>query len=113
MVLHSLFDGVSGLSEEDEARCGQIEALFAESEEATYVYADQARKQTGDQATFAYGEIMVASFVAFLREVVVAMEKNMESQGDFEGPRAFWDLGSGAGKAVIAAHCMVHGFERR
>jgi len=54
----------------------------------------------------AYGEIKIAPFIAMLREI---LEMAISSEfGEEDLPiESFWDLGSGAGKAVIAAHCML------
>ena len=112
-MLGSLFDEVTGLNEADEATCRALETLFEVDEAAAYNAAKAARAED-DDGTFAYGEIVISGFVSLLREELGRVEKATGEalETDPRPRKAFWDLGSGAGKAVLAAHCCLPDFER-
>ena len=117
----SLFDGVaSGLTESEECRAKELDDLFRESESEAYAAAKQARDQHANDGTFAYGEIEIASFVGLVQEILAGFDSSIhpearaaaEEESPVSPQREFWDLGSGSGKAVLAAHSMVPSLTR-
>lgn len=98
--LEPLFMGLHTLEPEDAVRVARLEEICDGVGDAAAVAGSARPAKTG---TYAYGEVLVGPFACLLRE--------QRPQCPACGLGGFVDLGSGAGRAVLAA-ALLGGFEQ-